>query len=132
MIDIPKLRKLVEWVEEQDVLAESDRVWDQELWFHQDRSVVVAIEALHNKYDPYCGTSMCAAGKLAFDDGWKPVWDSDGHSDRAEKDGVEKYYSQIGAEVLGLAYEAEYELFNANNNAGDIRAIAEDYAGERL
>lgn len=130
MVDVPKLRKLVEWVEEQDVLAESDRVWDQELWFHQDHISVA--RAIENKYDPYCGTSMCAAGKLAFDDGWKPVFDSSGHCDRASKDGVEKYFSQIGAEILGLDDGHSRSLFNANNSAGDIRAIAEDYAGERL
>ncbi len=131
MVDVPKLRKLVEWVEEQDVLAESDRVWDQELWFHQDLPVIQAVE---NKYDPYCGTSMCAAGKLAFDAGWLPVIDGQGYiGDRATKDGVTKFYSEIGAEELGLNVADDYSpLFNASNTASDIRAIAEDYAGERL
>ncbi len=129
MIDVPKLRKLVEWVEEQDVLAENDRVWDQELWFHQDNLAIA--RAVEDKYDPYCGTSMCIAGKLAFDAGWLPVIDH--ADDKATKDGVTKYYSEIGAEELGLDNNTqEFELFNASNSASDIRAIAEDYAGKRL
>lgn len=133
-VNIPLLRKVVEWVESQEALAFSkDRRWYQGAWFRKDRD---ADQAVQDRNDPMCGTAMCVAGKVAFDAGWKPVYVDHGgeylYADDATKGGVTKPIEEIAAAELGLPWEVADELFGADNTAEHIREIAEHIAGEAL
>lgn len=123
--NIPLLRKVVEWVEEQEQLTKG-RVWDQ--WSYY---------AYWEQQSPWCRTSMCVAGKVAWDAGWRPVWGVESPLDgwetpSIEKDGTTAFASVVGAELLCLTQSQAENLFAADNDAADIRRIAESIAGERL
>ncbi len=80
MVNVPLLRKVVEWVEEQDRLANMGMPsrWNQAEWMTYSpklREDIIAAQL--DSSDPLCGTAMCVAGKIAFDAGWKPAL---GHS----------------------------------------------------
>lgn len=106
--NVPLLRKVVEWVEEQDRLPKSERVWNQIFW---------------------CGTTYCIAGKLALDDGWQVL---DSQSNTVHKGGLAAWPDDIAKNLLGLAIGDASQLFDPDNTAADIRRIAEELAGERL
>jgi hypothetical protein len=130
-MNIPLLRKAVEWVEEQDALATSKRKWYQGSWAQKRIDA-----AQENVNDPFCHTAVCVAGKIALDAGWVPVWDDQNeamfYADRATKNGVTLPIEHIAARELGLDVEDANDLFDGNNQAADIRMIAESIAGERL
>lgn len=116
-MNIPLLRKMVEWVEEQELLTEG-REWSQRFWF-SDRS-----------WDQgFCDTAFCMAGKLVIDDGWLP---SDDHGPTIHKDGQDAYIGAVAANLLELEFSDAWGLFSPSNTAADIRLIAEEIAGEPL
>lgn len=125
-VNVPLLRKMVEWVEEQEKLTEG-REWWQGFWA-TDTSRGTFIELVDSK--SYCGTAFCVAGKLAYDDGWKPKWLPDGEAYEVTRDGETKEIAGVAAGLLGIAPDTR--LFDANNTAAVIRRIAEDITGERL
>lgn len=132
-VNIPLLRKVVEWVEEQESLALADRRWYQGAWFRK-----VKDEAIQNINDPMCGTAMCVAGKIAFDDGWIPEvvvvnsTDPYRYAEVATKGGETRPIDAIAADLLGIDEYDANELFAGDNSARDIRRIAEGIAGQRL
>ena len=130
-LNIPLLRKQVEWVEAQEQRAGSERHWFQSSW--TKGLIGLAQQDLN---DPYCGSAMCVAGKVSFDAGWKPIWDqeADGHKYAvyAAKGGVTMSIDQIAQDELGITIEQAELLFAGYNNASDIRTYAEAIAGERL
>jgi hypothetical protein len=112
--DIPRLRKVVEWVEEQSALPRESREWDQSLW-HANLS---------------CGTVCCVAGKLAEDMGADIRDDEYGST---VFDGKNPY--EFGADLLGATPAETHRLFSTSNDAAAVRAAAEAIAervGERL
>lgn len=120
--NIPLLRKIVEWVEEQDALPEAVREWDQASWYQE-----------HGEFS--CGTTMCVAGKVVIDAGWKPVdvdEDEDGTTSECTKDGQQSLIQDVAADLLGIDEDDAYSLFHLTNTAQDIRQRAERIAGERL
>lgn len=124
--NVPLLRKVVEWVEWQDQLTEG-RQWDQEWWFTER----VEVES------PWCDTVMCIAGKVALDDGWVPTRQrsADGvtyYDNNVVKNGETRLVWDVAAELLGLDSDEADALFGGDNEAHDIRRIAEEIAGERL
>jgi hypothetical protein len=74
MINVPLLRKVVEWAEEQANLSPEDRIWRQQVWILTDSELMTDA-------DPYCGTTMCIAGKVALDAGWYPDFGAIGGND---------------------------------------------------
>lgn len=107
-VNVPLLRKAVEWVEEQDKLDADDCMWSQELW-------------RWSKGD--CGTTFCVAGYVA--QLVEPRY--------ADRDYVnDVHISTRGQRALGLSDEDAAHLFCADNTAEDVRAIAEHIAGEPL
>ena len=131
-LNIPLLRKSVEWVETQEQLAGSKRHWFQGSWTKK-----LMDHAQQDLNDPYCGSAMCVAGKVSFDAGWKPVWyeEDDGgteYADNATKNGVEMSIDLIARNELGITYEQSEALFAGYNDASDIRRVAESIAGQRL
>ena len=134
MVNVPLLRKMVEWVEAQDNLADSKRRWYQGSWYKKRIE-----DAIEDRNDPYCNTAMCIAGKVAANAGWKPVYDASYDSEdlfvyasTATKHGQVETIERIGAAELGLDTDDAERLFHGDNDADRIRLIAEEIAGERL
>lgn len=137
-VNIPLLRKVVEWVEEQEALTEG-RVWYQEAWLAD-----ASDEELSSLNDAYvsCGTVYCVAGKIALDAGWRIMHTADGRINdwTVEKDGMQMEVRSVAARELGLeadvlVYDPSTDverLFEASNSAARVRAVAEDIAGEPL
>lgn len=134
-VNIPLLRKVVEWVESQEALAYSeDRRWYQGAWFRKDEAKARAVQDLN---DPMCGTTMCVAGKIVHDAGWKPVYyevhgEDFAYADEAKKGDIALPIHEIAAAELGLTEDEAHELFDGSNDAEHVRLIAEHLAGERL
>lgn len=170
-VDVPRLRKLVEWVEEQATLDLAHREWEQTTWTGISSGDQVARLAarLELAHDPLatiddldtleerviraldergytdaqqaqlwdearheCGTTYCVAGKVAADDGVLV------RNTRPHALGFSVVVS-TGEDVdvyarhtLGLTYDEACRLFAAGNSAADVRAFAEDIAGEPL
>ena len=117
-VNIPLLRKTVEWVEEQEQLEESR--WNQRDWFSFHYNLVA------DQREHFCNTSYCFAGKVVMDAGWTPTTTTF----CVKKDGVVRDIADVANELLGL--EKLHSLYGATNTASDIREIAEHLAGERL
>jgi hypothetical protein len=129
---------MVEWAEEQDALADTKKHWYQGSWAR--RNIDAAVQ---NRDDPYCNTAMCIAGKVAFDAGWKLVFEADStevmddgvtyeFAFNATKDGEIKSISTVGQIELGLTDGEADRLFDGNNSAEDIRYVAEAITNELL
>lgn len=160
-LNIPLLRKTVEWVEEQEALdireaenwvTESEVKWHQESWVHgtitgKQVSAVSKYNEVLNAYE-VCGTTYCFAGKIVADTGqWIPVilFDMDDTNNLIGTEwGSGTIVNKETLQVSGVQEEAlallgldahdmdENFLFSGSNSAGQIREIAEYMAGERL
>ena len=132
MVDVPMLRKIVEWVEEQDKLPKLKRQWDQRDWF-DNWQVEDAKENTgwyqFTEIGPAtldCDTKACACGYLAvLNEATLSL-----HQNEVRFDGVSPMV--YGAETLGIDYDEALDLFNGNNSAARVRAVAEQIAGEPL
>lgn len=125
--NVPLLRKMVEWAEEQEGLtfnAGGQRVWDQALWFGQ-------VTGRRGAQD-WCRTTACIAGQVALIEGWTPVFDDDGYADTVELDGERRLVAEVAARTLGLDAAQAIRLFRSTNDAATVRMVAEEIAGERL
>lgn len=127
-VNIPLLRKAVEWAE-----AEAAKPPELCEWFQGAYIYPSLADHAQFAWDgkPYgtgvnntmigraqeCGTCFCVAGKVAYD----ALVNRDGR--RAPG---------IAADVLGLSDEQADTLFYSDNSIADVRRIAESIAGERL
>ena len=139
-VNIPLLRKGLEWVEWQDTLPLIDCEWNQgdfvispevkaftliagERYRGDHRLTTAECEVLTSRVAPHCGTAYCFAGYVGqLEDGRYARTD--------EVDGI--HVGQFAQEQLGLTEDQAEALFSADNTAEDIRAICEDIAGEPL
>lgn len=133
MADIPLLRKVVEWVEEQEQLDPNDRSWRQNHW------------ALRRSSSTECRTAFCVAGKVVDDAGFTVLWGYD----PADPDSQDESWGfasfcynsktnqvmsirDAAADLLGIdSYDAD-RLFAHYNDAAEIRSICERIAGQPL
>lgn len=124
--NVPYLRKMVEWVEEQDALTfdSGEREWNQGTWFRKKVGKWAGVE--------WCRTTCCVAGHVSLLEGWTPIFDQDGYVESVEKEGEVELVAKVAADALGLDAPQAIRLFNAVNSAPVIRMIAEEIAGERL
>ncbi len=121
--NVPLLRKLVEWVEEQENLVNSQ--WDQKFWSTRD-------------YD--CNTTYCAAGYIAQIHGWEMIYNQQlGQrigAAKAIKNGEIRWIHDIAKEELGLTNDRAGLLFLGTTGmmatASEIRSLCEKFAGEKL
>lgn len=109
-VNIPLLRKAVEWAEAEAAKPLPESQWYQGA-FRQEKA---------------CGTAYCIAGYVAQmqDPRYaKDVWAGG------------KFVGETAAEALGIKSSMGTEpghLFYSGNTIEDVRRIAEDIAGERL
>jgi hypothetical protein len=133
-VDVPLLRKGVEWV-----LAESERSTDERSWFQRwwrTRRV--------NEQGQACGTALCLAGYICeMDPSWE--WRDEtlrhdfGPPVRSEL--VKMSAHQAGpngdtagvhaSRLLGLTYDEANALFHESNTAETIRSLAREICESR-
>jgi hypothetical protein len=125
-VNVPLLRKAVEWVEEQASKPEGGN-WYQGSWVQYLANLSEYDRTwLWENYhvDPHCGTAYCMAGYIGqlYDDAYKT---SDYNSDG-------EHVSGFAREALGINHGQADQLFAGNNTAERIRQLAEEIAGEKL
>lgn len=146
--NIPALREVVEWVEEQESLPSTESEWRQIVWAQLTNS--------GPNREP-CGTAFCVAGKVVHSHGYQILFDDEtwdaglcappatpvNYTERGTITTEERRritedpnnYESIdvqAAEILGLDQEQARLLFAASNSAEMIRDLAEEFAGEPL
>lgn len=120
-VNVPLLRKVVEWVEEQNQMPVSEREWDQGVWVR-----VKWTQELGQAHA--CGTAYCLAGyvgQMVDERFTTEPWVE-------HEDGSITHVKDVAANALGLTPVQAYWLFRAGNCAATIRTVAEEYAGEKL
>lgn len=130
-VNIPLLRKAVEWVESQAALPGAEREWHQEIWFisAEDTHLYTAWgKRLAEQALPSCGTACCVAGWVASQE--EPLIYHHQSNMYYNRKGEEPAIA--AARLLGLTDSQADHLFSASNSAADIRRIAEGIAGETL
>lgn len=135
--DLPLLRKLVDWAEEEEVRQDrgedgKDVYWMQNNWLSTD-----FVRKNGEVTDQICSTGCCIAGKVALDFGTPIFTDWDGVTEyvRDDNDGLVYSIREFGREQLGLQKSEADDLFEGDNKAADIRTVAEriaERAGEEL
>lgn len=120
-VNIPLLRKAVEWAEVEAAKPPELREWKQGDWR------VTPARAGEYLPVPACGTTYCIAGYVCavMGDKWLNDTSSGWLADHRSVPGA-------AASHLGLSQEVADELFRGRNTIEDVRRIAEDIAGERL
>lgn len=128
-VNIPLLRKAVEWAE-----AEAAKPWEISQWSQGDwvtrfdpldpvEPSPVEIEAgwasEGQVKSSECGTCFCIAGYVAV-------------AIMGESPDVAFHVEGIAAKGLGIKGEVAESLFDCDNTIEDVRRIAESIAGERL
>ena len=136
-VNIPLLRKAVEWVEREAELPWWKRMWYQGTWAALKRDVYSYKERTFKKYEQeldYCGTACCLAGYVVqLNHTVEFEVDEDGDFVDVLVDGSDKLsISDLAREELGLTQVQAAMLFDGGNRASDIRKIAERIAGEPL
>ena len=139
-VNVPLLRKGLEWVEWQDTLPIIDSEWNQgdylisptvkaftmvagERYLGNHRLTMLEIEALTTRVAPHCGSAYCFAGYVG-------QLEDARYAKTDEVDGV--HVGQFAQEQLGITEDQAEALFSADNTAADIRAICESIVGEPL
>lgn len=140
-VNIPLLRKAVEWAEAEAAKPEIDCLWDQSDYITHpvvrawrmtgqyvdlDQEPVARRaerERLANTVAPHCGTAYCIAG-----------WVGQLLDPRFEKaDDVKGMcVAEFAADALGLDPDQADELFEGSNTIKEVRSIAERIAGGAL
>lgn len=122
-VNVPLLRKAVEWVEQQDQLSVQVRQWYQQSYVVEEDKRVWELG-----HERGCGTAYCVAGYIGslVDERYVNEQWAEG------EDGELVHVSAVAQEALGLNDALGASLFAAYNDAPRIREIAEQLAGEKL
>lgn len=119
-VNVPLLRKAVEWVREQAALPRRQSAWYQGNW-------AIAGEELGRE----CGTAYCVAGYVAQLSG--EVVTMGGSWPRlVDDDGQDLAISEYAQAQLGLVTDEADALFAAANGLEDVEWVASQLAGEEL
>lgn len=131
-VNVPLLRKAVEWAETESQKPKELSEWYQGAWCSEPGKYSEFVEnnAFYQKAED-CGTCYCIAGWVAAETQGKPI--SLGlFSGFVFVGGHSTHVSDIAARELGLDCQQANDLFKATNSIQDVRRIAEKIAGERL
>ena len=138
-VNIPLLRKAVEWAEAEAAKPEIDREWYQGAFTLDPAEYAWA---LLDDLPEFCGVGPVMRMEARQDAGGRsaaPCGTPTASPDTsAEVAGLHtNTYAHDAADLLGIKYngygkEAGGHLFHTDNSIEDVRRIAEDIAGERL
>lgn len=122
-VNIPLLRKAVEWAEAEAAKPVAERQWDQDWWMTspQERAEELGLP------ESECGTAYCIAGWACYSNG--EDFDPGGEGNLLVSGA---HPSDRAQELLGLTSREANALFASRNTIEDVRCIAEEIAGERL
>lgn len=133
-VNVPLLRKAVEWAETEASKPEGGR-WMQGTWMFQ---VDEFLNDMHNSFatvedrlawlesehiDPTCGTAYCIAGYVA------QLMNPE-YRERHVIGG--RHLADFATDELGISDDEADRLFAASNTIEDIRRVAEEIAGGKL
>lgn len=121
-VNVPLLRKAVEWAEAENSKPPELCEWFQGSWVINapgDTEYDYRDEGVRRTLglSPECGTCFCIAGYVQY-------------VTTGSKDGAEAEWT--AAKQLGLSYSQANKLFGGENGIEDVRRIAEKIAGEKL
>lgn len=135
-VNIPLLRKCVEWVENEASKPAIDRRWWQNRYLTPPRVLagwllqyqpgvnILNEYELLDQVETHCGTAFCVAGYVGqlYEERYQFEDCPDGLG----------HVSEFAQKKLGLTSEQAQKLFAGENSVHDIRRIAEQFAGEPL
>jgi hypothetical protein len=131
-VNIPLLRKAVEWAEVEAAKPPELREWEQNWWVltpeerakrreyaeeSGDPDYYAPFEVAAYYKAPECGTAYCIAGFVAAHEG-------------STETGMR--VQDVACDALGIYTQEAEALFASQNTIADVRRIAEEIAGERL
>jgi hypothetical protein len=121
-VNVPLLRKAVEWAEVEAAKPERLSQWNQTWWAVESQSLGRSTE---------CGTCYCIAGFITSlqDVQQRPNEYTPDDIDFV-RDGKPVDPAEAALEALGISHD--HGLFYAGNTIEDVRRIAEKIAGESL
>lgn len=110
-VDAERLNHLLAWAEAEDLKAQAGlpSAWDQTVWSNS------------------CGTACCIAGKVALEDGGKPVAREYGQMKLVNEfrmpNGQEVEPEAYARRELGLTDDEAEALFESNNDLDRLRGL---------
>lgn len=130
-VNVPLLRKALEWVEYQASLPLIDREWRQEGFITLPENIAAMMLKFTPVYEGtkleqvanHCGTAYCVAGYVG--QLLEPAYALD------EFHGGQ-HVGEFAKQELGLTNGQADALFDGCNSAQTIRALCEQFAGEAL
>lgn len=124
-VNIPLLRKAVEWAEAEAAKPPEVRQWDQGWWvtLPAERAEEFEVD------EAACGTAYCIAGWTCHAAG--DVFD-ESRSECVSNLADGTHISYRARDLLGISSSGAEALFYGGNTIADVRRIAESIAGERL
>jgi hypothetical protein len=117
-LDVPLLRKAVEWVQAEAQKPPRESEWYQGEW-----------RAKGIEVGRTCGTVYCVAGYVAEVTGTEWGWPVGDCLSVVSESG--QFASVIAQDALGLSEDEADELFDGDNTAKDVLRIARNICEER-
>lgn len=111
-----------------DDIEQQRFLWRQDVWISLTPEAFSRAKHARPESDPPCGTSMCLAGHIAWQAGYRPWsrcttrW---GHPDTL---GVVGWVDVIAKDLLGLNSDQAGWLFGGGNTFEDLRHIRNEIA----
>lgn len=126
-VNIPLLRKVVEWAEAEARIDQAFRAWDQQNYCGIGLRYLTAAERAQGDVGD-CGTTYCIAGKVLHDAGWTDA--EIRHRHRPDIPAA----ALLGIPTVDDTDDDDWgdHLFAPSNTIEDVRRIAETLAGQRL
>src|SRR5690349_13472990 len=130
-VNIPLLRKAVEWAEGKAAKPPELCEWEQQRYVVYPTEAEARENGIYGETtitrgrSPECGTCFCIAGWVAYQ--------AAGNRDYADAFDIASTalgLDDLDAEIDGIP--PHVALFSASNTIADVRRIAEEIAGERL
>lgn len=138
-VNVPLLRKVVEWAEAEAARPLEVREWEQGAWMLKpdqfDALMFDPATRIEFMKSTECGTCYCIAGKVAVETLEAGEYMSGNYIFNGHGDLVCSIGERAGDE-LGIPRDNQFitynSLFASDNTIDDVRRIAEDLAGEPL
>lgn len=133
-VNVPLLRKAVEWAEVEAAKPAIDCEWNQRGWvtlpWERAEQLLAGADEIPDAVEAHCGTAYCIAGYVANLSGF---WSDKERAGAGVEWGVDgEHVSDFAQAKLGIDDAGASDLFYANNTIEQVRSIAETIAGERL